>query len=214
MIKSAVAKLLPREDKFYRLIRSLSAQARLSATHFKIYVESTDEQARKQALMGVQECRAVSKKLSAEVTEQLCLTFITPYDREDIQDFTHSLYKIIKTTKKICDRMEIYKLTNERGDFARQSAVIMQEAEAMEEMVLELTNGHDNQRIISKVNILRDLEQKGDTVLSELLGTLFREENDMKELILRKDIYDMLEKVIDRYRDTAAIALQIVLKHS
>ena len=44
--------------------------------------------------------------------------------------------------------------------------------------------------------------------------TIFTHENDMKELILRKDIYDMLEKVIDRYRDAAGVALQIVLKHS
>ncbi len=214
MIKEAVAKLLPREDKFFSLIRALSAQARQSATHFQLYIESTDEKTRKEALKAVHECRAVSKKLSAEVTKQLCLTFITPYDREDIQDFTHSLYKIIKTTKKICDRMEIYNLTNERGDFTRQTSLILQEAEAMEEMVSELTNGHDNKRIIAKVDVLRELESKGDVVLSELLATLFRDENDIKALILRKDIYDMLEKVVDRYRDAAAVALQIVLKHS
>ena len=214
MIKTAVAKLLPREDKFFSLIRALSEQAKQSATHFQLYVESTDDKTRKEALKAVHECRAVSKKLSAEVTKQLCLTFITPYDREDIQDFTHSLYKIIKTTKKICDRMEIYNLTNERGDFTRQTTLILQEAQAMEEMVSELTNGHDNKRIIAKVDVLRELESKGDVILSELLATLFRDENDMKELILRKDIYDMHEKVVDRYRDAAAVALQIVLKHS
>ena len=59
-------------------------------------------------------------------------------------------------------------------------------------------------RVLSSVDLLRELESKGDVILSELLATLFRDENDMKELILRKDIYDMLEKVVDRYRDAAA----------
>jgi hypothetical protein len=81
-------------------------------------------------------------------------------------------------------------------------------------MVYELVKGHHNDRIIAKVNVLHDLENRGDTVLNELLADLFRNESDVKQLILRKDVYDMLEKVIDRYRNAGAIALQIVLKHS
>jgi uncharacterized protein Yka (UPF0111/DUF47 family) len=214
MLKAAVAKLLPKEDKFYTLIGALAEQARQCAGHLQNYVRSTDDTAKKQAVKAINECRAASKKLSADVTKELCLTFITPFDREDIQDFTFSLYKIIKTIKKICDRMEVYKITNERGDFSRQSDLIVQEAEAMEDMVKELIGGHHNDRIIAKANVLHELENTGDNILGELLGDLFRDENDIKKLILKKDIYDMLEKVIDRYRDTAAVALQIVLKHS
>ena len=44
-------------------------------------------------------------------------------------------------------------------------------------------------------------------------GTRFNYTTD-HGTILRKDIYEMLEKVMDRYRDAAATALQIVLKHS
>ena len=55
---------------------------------------------------------------------------------------------------------------------------------------------------------------KGDLMLGELLVSLFNEGHTVRDLILRKDIYDMLEKVIDRYRDAAGVALRIVLKHS
>lgn len=48
-----------------------------------------------------------------------------------------------------------------------------------------------------------------------MLVSLFEDDSsDIRNLILRKDIYDMLEKVLDRYRDAAGIALQIVFKHS
>jgi uncharacterized protein Yka (UPF0111/DUF47 family) len=55
---------------------------------------------------------------------------------------------------------------------------------------------------------------QGDAILAELLVTLFKEGRPARDLILRKDTYDMLEKVIDRYRDVSNIAVEIVLKHS
>jgi uncharacterized protein Yka (UPF0111/DUF47 family) len=215
MIKNLLAKLLPREDKFYLLISQMSEQTRLGALHLKAFMESGTDQARHaEAKKAVRECKVAAKKLSTKVTEELCYSFITPFDREDIQDFTLSLYLIAKIIDKICTRMDLHGLGMEHGDFTRQTDLIVQEAYAMEDMVAELVKGHNNERIVQKVSILHDLENKGDELLGELLAKLFKEERSARDLILRKDIYDMLEKVIDRYRDAAAIALQIVLKHS
>ncbi|MCE7886102.1 MAG: DUF47 family protein [Alphaproteobacteria bacterium PRO2] len=215
MIKEAVAKLLPREDKFYRLMGGLADEARLCAIHLDTFVKSGDKNLRTTELTAINESRIRSKKLSSDITRELCSTFITPYDREDIQDFSHSLYKIIKTIKKIGDRLDMHGLVNGKSArFARQTGLIVQEAEAMQDMVHELTKGHHNDRIVAKVNVLHDLENEGDMVLNELLADLFRDETDIKQLILLKDLYDMLEKVIDRYRNAGAVALQIVLKHS
>ncbi len=215
MIKEAVAKLLPREDKFFRLIGNLAGEARQCALHLDTFVNSSDKNQRASELAAINECRIRSKKLSSEITRELCASFITPFDREDIQDFSHSLYKIIKTTKKIGDRLDMHGLVNGKSArFGRQTGLIVQEAQAMQEMVYELTQGHNNERIVAKVNVLHDLENEGDMVLNELLAELFRDETDIKQLILLKDLYDMLEKVIDRYRNAGAVALQIVLKHS
>lgn len=215
MIKQAVAKLLPREDKFFRLIGDLAKEAGQCALHLDTFVKSGDKGQRADELSAINESRLRSKKLSSSITRELCATFITPFDREDIQDFSHSLYKIIKTIKKIADRLDMHGLVNGKSThFGRQTGLIVQEAQAMQEMVYELVEGHHNDRIVAKINVLHDLENKGDLVLNELLADLFRNETDIKQLILLKDIYDMLEKVIDRYRNAGAVALQIVLKHS
>lgn len=215
MIKRAVAKILPKEDKFFVLLTQLAAQARECAIHLKKYVEANNQQERDEAKRLVTEGRLGAKKIRGDITKQLCTSFITPFDREDIEDFARSLYKISKTIKKICDRLDIYEMLKQKSDFSAQTNLIVQEAEAMENMVRELTSGHDNaKQIIKMVEALHELEHRGDEVLNELLTSLFRDENDAKNLILRKDVYDMLEKVIDRYRDAAAIAMQIVLKHS
>jgi uncharacterized protein len=214
MIKKLFSLLLPKEDKFFRLIVQLAVQAEHSATSLKACVEGADQQARAAAAKKAAESRAEAKRLSNEVTRELCLTFITPFDREDIESFSFVLYKITKIVHKICDRLQYYDLSGDKKDFSRQTNLIVQEAAAMHDVVDELTKGHNTTRTMAKIDVLYDLENQGDMVLNELLAALYKSEHDARGFILRKDIYDMLETVIDRYRDAAAIALQIVLKHS
>ncbi|MCM2343529.1 MAG: DUF47 family protein [Alphaproteobacteria bacterium] len=206
--------LKPRDNKFCVLLEGLSTQARSCALHLQTFVESTQVEEQQTAAAAMAACRAQSKVLMGQVTAELCRTYITPFDREDIQDIAVDLYKIPKTIDKIRERLSAHALVSQKGDFSRQIDLIVQEAEAMEDMVRELTKGHDDKRVIAKAAQLQELEHRGDQILGELLVALFKDPSDVRDLILRKDIYDMLEKVIDRYRDAAAVALQIVLKHS
>ena len=214
MLQKILSFFLPREDRFYRLLEELSGQARDSAFHLKTFVETRDEQARKAASDAIEASKAGAKKTLSRITEELCFTFVTPFDREDIQDFSVDLYKITKTIDKVRERLTLHNLSSEKGDFSRQIDLIVQEATAMEAMVKALISKSSDHKIAEQAKLLHDLEQKGDEVLGDLLTTLFRDTSDARSLILRKDIYDMLEKVVDRYRDAAGVALQIVLKHS
>lgn len=209
-----IPSLLPRDDRFCTLLEQLAVEARSSAQHFKTFVESTDDAGRKTAAQSISACRATSKSLAAEVTRELCLTFVTPFDREDMQDIAATLYKIPKTIEKVMDRMALPGLAPDCRDFLRQIELIVREAEAMESMVKDLVSRRNARQVQDRVAELYDLEHQGDVVLGDLLATLFKNNADARDLILRKDIYDMLEKIIDRYRDAAGIALQMVLKHT
>jgi len=206
--------LLPRSNQFCSLLEQLAAQAGTCAVHLKAFVESTNDADRQKAAQAISRSRTQAKTLAAEMTKELCCTFVTPFDREDIQDIASDLYKIPKTIEKVKDRMEMHGLGLEKGDFSRQIDLIVQEAEAMEAMVRDLVTKKDSQKVQDRVALLYDLEHKGDAVLGELLVSLFKSDYGARDLILRKDIYDMLEKIIDRYRDAAGIALQMVLKHT
>ena len=206
--------LKPKDNKFCVLLEGLSAEAQGCALHLKTFVESADAAERAAAGAAIEAARKRSKEMTGQVTAELCRTYITPFDREDIQDIAGDLYKIPKTIQKIKERLSMHGITSVKGDFSRQIDLIVQEAEAMEEMMKELTKGHDDDRVIAKAAVLQELENRGDAILGELLVSLFKENTDARDLILRKDIYDMLEKVVDRYRDAASVALQIVLKHS
>jgi len=211
---SFLANLLPSEDKFHVLMRSMSSSAQASVLLLKQFTETDIGSGRDKIGRDIAHVRGESKELVARVAREVSLSFITPFDREDIQAFCEHLYKIPKTVDKIRERLELHDIASENGDFTRQIDLIVQEAAAMEEIVEALTHRRTQKTIVDKVAHLHTLEADGDEVLSDLLKNLFKGNRDVRDLILRKDIYDMLEKVLDRYRDAAGVALQIILKHT
>jgi uncharacterized protein Yka (UPF0111/DUF47 family) len=205
--------LLPRKDNFYTDLSTLSAQAAACARYLKNYIESNDEAARKKNIGDIKAGRAQSKSVMNAMTGALARSFITPFDREDLQDFSYHLYRIPKMIDKVVQRIELHGLSGAQADFARQAGLIVEESDAMEIIIGDLIHRHNAKEVTEKVALLNDLEQKGDDILQELLARLFTEPRDVRDLLLRRDIYDLLEKVIDSYRDAAATALQIVLKY-
>lgn len=211
---SFLAKLLPSEEKFYVLMRDLCAQASGSAVLLKEFTSKKPGNERDAIGARIAKSKAESKELMARISREVSLSFVTPFDREDIQEFCGHLYRITKTMDKIRERLELHNILADEGDFSRQVELIVEESEAMHDIVEALTKKGSEKTIIGKVATLHQLEAHGDEVLGQLLKNLFKGDRDIRDLILRKDVYDMLEKVLDRYRDASAVALQIVLKHS
>lgn len=211
---SFLSNFLPSEDKFHELMRGLSAQAHDSAVLLNAFTAMPQGAERDVVSKKIVAVKAESKRLMQRITHEVSISFVTPFDREDIQEFCNQMYKIPKTIDKIRERLELHNMGAIDGDFARQVSLIVQEAGAMQDIVEALTRKGAAKTVIDKVEELHALESSGDEVLSHLLHKLFTDKTDARELILRKDIYDMLEKVLDRYRDASAVALQIVLKHS
>jgi uncharacterized protein Yka (UPF0111/DUF47 family) len=207
-------RLVPRSDQFNRLLADLSAQACISAQNLRSFIRATNEKDRNAAAAAIAATRASSKTLSVEITQELCRSFITPFDREDIHDLAEILYRIPKTIEKIKERILLHKMFSQPEDFSPQADIIADEAKALEDIMASLLKGDKNKQILDKIAGLRELENKGDAVRNELLTALFSRQGDIRELLLRRDIHDLLEKVVDRFRDAANVAFQIVFKHS
>lgn len=206
---------LPREDKFHKLLKDLENQANISARLMKNVVEHrNDGEAIHQASEGIYQAKKDAKKVMEVLTQEICRTLVTPFDREDIQHFASTLYGIPKMIAKITDRMITHDIHPFNGDFNKFADIIVREAEAMASVVQELSGKLNSKTVHAKAAILHELEDQGDVVLGQLIASSFHDITDTRELILRKDIYEMMEDVTDLYRDAANVALQIILKHT
>ena len=209
-----LGRILPQETKFYQLLDQLEEHARDSARLLKQLIETEDPEEINEADVGIATAKSEAKLLIETLTEEVCRTLITPFDREDMQEFAVELYNIPKAIEKIKDRMLTHHLKPKNNDFNKFVEIINRQADAMKAVSAELSGRLSTKTINAKVAVLHELEDQGDMVLGQMIVHAFNEIDDTRELILRKDLYEMLEDVTDHFRDAANVALRIILKHS
>lgn len=176
--------------------------------------DNNAQQKVEQCAQEIKAAKTAAKKVLANLTEEVCRTFITPFDREDLQELANSIYLIPKLISKIYSRMVLNQLWVSHDDFHRFSVIIVRQSEALNELMKGLSRGLQPNVIQQKAAVLYELEDQSDETLGQLMADLFKHTDDPRQWLLRKDLYEMLEDVTDHYRDAAAVGLRIVLKHS
>ena len=207
-------RIFPRDEKFFQLLERLTEEVCAASGHLSTLLTAPDETLRTQANANISTTKANAKTVSLDLTKELCTSFVTPLDREDIQSISDDLYKIPKTIEKIAERIQLHHLSGDQSDFAPQAELIVQEAAAVRALMHDLIGKGDRTKIPARAALLHELEHKGDEIRSKLIGDLFISERDVRDLLIRRDIYDLMEKVVDRFRDVASTAVQTVLKNS
>ena len=210
----SIQKFLGHDQKFYDLLEASAEQADASVHHLVDLLGKIEHYDSPESLEQFVHSRRKDKLITQELTEQLCKTFITPLEREDIQALAAALYKIPKTVEKIGERVLICPSDMHGGSFRKHLDLLDQAAECVVGMVKDLRKGIDAPRAREKNNKLQSIEGDADKLELELLRELFHGDYDAKHIIFLRDIYELLEKVIDRCRDAGNIILQVVLKYS
>lgn len=208
-------KLFPREEKFLKMLQDLQSHADTSVRLLRVLVEKQSEpDTQRKMADSIKQSRREAKKTLEVLTQEICRTLITPFDREDIQQFALALYQIPKLIGKITDRMLAHNMQSHKNDFESFVLLIERQVQAMSVLLPEFSGKLSNRTISAKAAILYELEDQGDELLGKVIAMSFQEIENTRDLILRKDVYEMLEDVTDQYRDAAGVALQIVLKHT
>ena len=209
----SLKRIFGRDEKFYDLLEQSADEAKNSASLLaRLLPKLTQDSA--DALAELAHSRRKHKRITTEITKQLCLNFVTPLEREDIEALSNALYKIPKNIEKIGELFSIAPLNISAERISRQVAMLEQGAEAVSSMVHELRRKPHVEDISGTYERLQTIEGDADKLITEQLRELYQGTADAKEIIVLKDIYEVLEKVIDRCRDAGNVVFQVVLKYS
>jgi len=210
----SIGKILGHDETFFDLLERSAQQADKSVHHLVELLEKLERGNSPQSLDAFADSRREDKRITQELTEALSTTFITPLEREDIQALASSLYRIPKTVEKIGERILICPQDVEGRSFRKQIELLDQAAETVLAMVKQLRKGTDIETARQMNARLQTIEGDADDLEFELLRDLYQGDYNPRQLLFLRDLYELLEKVIDRCRDTGNIVLQIVLKYS
>ena len=198
-------------DKFYGLLEQSASAASESAQALHDLLTKPDQGS---VMARFAATRAREKELAAQISEGLVNTFVTALDREDIEALNSSLYKIPKTIEKFAERYEIIAERMSDVDFAARALVLERATAVVSEMIGELRRGLRIDPVKKLQDRLQMLESEGDRMLLSPYRTLYVEGNDAMRAMLAKDLFELLEKAIDKCRDVGNIVYSIVLKNS
>ena len=211
----SIRKFLGHDEKFYDLLEASAQQADSSVHHLvDLLVQLEKGIESPQNLDVFAQSRREDKRITQELTEALSKTFVTPLEREDIQALAAALYKIPKTVEKIGERILISPQDLHGRSFRKQVELLDQAAETVLAMVKQLRQGADIAKTREMNAHLQTIEGDADKLELDVLHDLFHGDYNAKHIIFLRDLYDLLEKVIDRCRDAGNIILQVVLKYS
>lgn len=198
-------------DKFYGLLEQSAGAAHESAQALHGLVTQPDQAPIMAAFAAT---RAREKGLAAQISEELINTFVTALDREDIEALNSALYKIPKTVEKFAERYEIVAERLNGVDFGQRATVLEHSAGVVVQMIGELRRGLHIDPVRKLQERLQTLESEGDRMLLAPYRTLYVEGNDAMKAMLAKDLFELIEKAIDKCRDVGNIVYSIVLKNS
>ena len=212
---SAWKKILGKDEKFFDLLEASANEASTSATNLREFLEKMQGVLSVDSLHELTFSRRRDKEITNEITRELCRTFVTPLEREDIEALSNSLYKIPKTVQKIAERMIICPVSLRKDESLQLQVKLLEQAAALLVRMVKLLRGGASIDEVGDMNSrLQQVEGEADKLVTRMLRELYQGEREAKEVIILKDVFELLERAIDRCRDAGNTVFQIVLKSS
>jgi len=206
-------RLLPKEGRFFDLFNAHAAQV-VRAAH-ELALLMGDYESREEHARTIDEAEHAAKRITAEAIRLLHKTFITPLDRDHIHQLVNAMDDICDLVQDTTETLTLYDLRRITPEAARLADIAVKCAERVQEVVALLGKQDGNtEALIRTCEEIDRLESDADRVLRSAMSRLFREEQDVRELIKLKEIYELLEAITDRCEDVANLAEGISLENA
>jgi predicted phosphate transport protein (TIGR00153 family) len=207
-------KLLPREEKFFDLFQRHSDMVVQGAEALRALLDGGDAVPKHYQIVMDREQDA--DNITRDVLIAVRRTFITPFDRGDIADLITAMDNTIdqmqKTAKGVIlfDQRNFTPCMREMGDAIVKCAVLVREA-----MPLLKSINTQAARLSSISEEIAALENKADDLHDFGVRDLFQANLNGSAMIFiaGNEVYDHLEKVVDRFDDVANRIHDVVIDH-
>jgi predicted phosphate transport protein (TIGR00153 family) len=200
--------LTPKTTEFFTLFGRAGENAlevaRLVERRFREHPSSgvTQEQVKREETEG----DAITRELITLLNTQ----YLTPFDREDIYLLATEIDDVVDYLEEASDLLGLYGIEMPTRHAVEQCAVIVQ---ACQQLAFACHNLEGMRGVDAALVELKRLEDEGDRILRDAVGSLFRDERiDPLNVIRWKDVYEALERALDACDTAANVIANILVK--
>ncbi|MBU1235470.1 MAG: DUF47 family protein [Gammaproteobacteria bacterium] len=210
------SRLMPQEGKFFDLFNAhaeLIAQGgRELGTLVDELVDGKGDIAQRTRTIDQIETRA--DKITHETIALLHKTFNTPLDRDEIHKLITRMDDILDLTQDVAQSMHLYDVRKLTQEACHLSDICVSCCERVKSAVSLLSNMDNAAAILKTCDEIGRLESDADRAMRTGMAKLFREEQDVRQLIKLKAMYELMETITDACEDVSNIIEGIVLENS
>ena len=211
-------KLLPREGNFFELFNQHGAHIAEGSRAFVAMIQNyADTGLRQKHADAVDHHERMADKITAEVNRLLHKTFITPIDREQIHGLINAMDDVLDLLQDSSETMSLYDVREVTPEVLRLAELAAKCCERVAQVVTllpKLGQTEVTEAALKTCEEIDQLESDADRVMRAAMSVLFREQDDVRDLIKLKTIYEQLESITDRCEDVANLIEGVVLENS
>jgi len=206
--------LMPKEERFFELFAQHSRAVVAGAEALRGMLEGGDAIARNYQVVMDREHDA--DDATREVLIAVRRTFITPFDRGNIRDLITAMDNSIDQMQKTAKTIQLFEVKDFTPQMKDMADTVVKCAALVREAIPKLS-AISNQavQISSLTEQISALEGRADELHDLGLKALYQANVGKSglEFYIGNEIYDHLEKVVDRFDDVANVLHGIVIEH-
>jgi predicted phosphate transport protein (TIGR00153 family) len=207
-------RLLPREEKFFPLFERHAAAIASAAESLRRMLDGGE--AISMHCRSIMQHEEDADRLTRDVLIGVRSTFITPFDRGDIKDLITAMDDAIDQMQKTAKAIVLFEITQFEPEMRAIADNIGECAQLVRRAMPLLANiGRHAGQLNEICRQISGIEGRADETYDQGLKHLYQraKSGDTMEFVRCNEIYDHLEKSVDRFDDVANQIQGIVIEH-
>jgi len=205
---------VPKEKKFYAMFNEAAGCCIEASVELNNLFNCTTADELKTTRLRIKAIEKRGDDVATKVFETLNNTFITPFDREDINELANTLDDVVDLIYSVSGKVEYYRLSVFSVYMKDMVAEIQRGCVQIQTAVNGLENFKNNDKTLRACKDLNKLESRVDKFFYLGISSLFDNEKDAIELIKQKDILLNIEKIANKMEDVSDVVKTILVKYA
>lgn len=205
---------MPKNKVFYELFEGVAEKVLEMAQKLKEMVSEPDHNKRAAILAQIEDLEHKNDENTHRIFTELGRNFITPFDREDIHYLATSLDDICDYIYASAKKINFYNVNPNDTGIQKMSDLILQGSHEIRKAVMGLRDMKNLREMTEAMVRVNSIENQADDVFDMSIEMLFQQENDFKEVIKKREIYQVMEIATDKCEDAANVIESIIIKYA
>lgn len=206
--------LVPKDRKFIPLLESASSNLVDVSKVLYDMLTTSDPVRRTEMIRQIEKLEHKGDEITHTIFNELAATFITPFDREDIQYLASGLDDILDYIHGSAKRIELYKIDPIHPAMVKLAELIVQASQEINNAVGGLRSMRNIPRIRESMVKVNSIENHADDLFDNAVARLFEDEKNAVEIIKLKEVLSALETATDKCEDVVNTIETIIVKQA